>query len=183
MIAPQAVSDYMDAVSTTHRTKKLSRMWTQAVPAAGECNGAGLATHSVWKLLLLLYKFECARRRIRKDPNHDTILLILHFCTQAPARRTAFVRNCAVLLGKRILRSQPAEARYCRPGAHLLRTAAMLPAAAPTTDVGVCVADVVRNSLKTDSLTDSQHSSGDTFSLLEPQARAAHCLQLCQKNT
>ena len=66
----------------------------------------------------------------------------------------------------------PPRFTACRMSAASLWPAAMLPSAAPSTDVGVTVGDVVRNSLKTDSLTDSQHSSGDIFPPFRLQARA-----------
>ena len=51
-------------------------------------------------------------------------------------------------------------------------SASMLPAFAPSSDVGVAVGDALRNILKSDSLTDSQRSSG-SFTELRSQARAA----------
>ena len=50
----------------------------------------------------------------------------------------------------------------------------MLPAdSAPSTDVNVSAGDIIKSSLKSDSLTDSQRSSGDSFAELRSQASAS----------
>ncbi len=54
----------------------------------------------------------------------------------------------------------------------------MLPAFAPSTDVNASAGDIIKSSLKSDSLTDSQRSSGDSFAELRSQVSASKII--CQ---